>query len=105
MGQTSPVVEPPEPWHSGQVTASAAAAEAGSAGSEGVNPRSSMSSGFMPVGTARGRRGFTPPCSVMTAPGLGVTHPLIMDETERQSEGRGWDTAKTLAEALPYIQI
>ncbi len=28
-----------------------------------------------------------------------------MDETERQSEGRGWDTAKTLAEALPYIQI
>jgi acetylglutamate kinase len=30
---------------------------------------------------------------------------LIMDETERQSEDRGWDTAKTLAEALPYIQI
>ena len=28
-----------------------------------------------------------------------------MDETERQSEDRGWDTAKTLAEALPYIQI
>jgi len=28
-----------------------------------------------------------------------------MDETERQSEERGWDTAKTLAEALPYIQI
>ena len=27
-----------------------------------------------------------------------------MDETERQSEERGWDTAKTLAEALPYIQ-
>lgn len=28
-----------------------------------------------------------------------------MDETERQSEERGWATAKTLAEALPYIQI
>ena len=28
-----------------------------------------------------------------------------MDETERQSGDRGWDTAKTLAEALPYIQI
>ncbi len=28
-----------------------------------------------------------------------------MDEHERQSEERGWDTAKTLAEALPYIQI
>lgn len=28
-----------------------------------------------------------------------------MDETERQSEHRGWDTAKTLAEALPYIQV
>ena len=28
-----------------------------------------------------------------------------MDETERQSEDRGWDTAKTLAEALPFIQI
>ncbi|HZV84368.1 MAG TPA: acetylglutamate kinase [Brevundimonas sp.] len=28
-----------------------------------------------------------------------------MDEIERQSDGRGWDTAKTLAEALPYIQI
>ena len=28
-----------------------------------------------------------------------------MDETERQSEDRGWGTAKTLAEALPYIQI
>lgn len=28
-----------------------------------------------------------------------------MDETERQSEERGWDTAKTLSEALPYIQI
>ena len=28
-----------------------------------------------------------------------------MDETERQSEERGWDTAKTLAEALPYIQV
>ena len=28
-----------------------------------------------------------------------------MDETERQSEDRGWDTAKTLAEALPYIQV
>ena len=33
-----------------------------------------------------------------------------MDETERQSEDRakdaqGWETAKTLAEALPFIQI
>ena len=33
-----------------------------------------------------------------------------MDETERQSADRakdaqGWDTARTLAEALPYIQI
>jgi acetylglutamate kinase len=28
-----------------------------------------------------------------------------MDETERQSEHRGWETAKTLAEALPYIQV
>ena len=33
-----------------------------------------------------------------------------MDETERQSgdragDAQGWDTAKTLAEALPYIQI
>ncbi|MFN4092773.1 MAG: acetylglutamate kinase [Brevundimonas sp.] len=28
-----------------------------------------------------------------------------MDEHERQSEERGWDTAKTLAEALPFIQI
>ncbi|KQS57706.1 acetylglutamate kinase [Brevundimonas sp. Leaf363] len=28
-----------------------------------------------------------------------------MDETERQSEDRGWATAKTLAEALPYIQV
>ena len=28
-----------------------------------------------------------------------------MDETERQSGDRAWDTAKTLAEALPYIQI
>ena len=28
-----------------------------------------------------------------------------MDETMRQSEDRGWDTAKTLAEALPYIQV
>lgn len=28
-----------------------------------------------------------------------------MDETERQSEERGWDTARTLAEALPYIQV
>ena len=27
-----------------------------------------------------------------------------MDETERQSEDRAWTTAKTLAEALPYIQ-
>ncbi|MFN3669921.1 MAG: acetylglutamate kinase [Brevundimonas sp.] len=28
-----------------------------------------------------------------------------MDEIERQSGDRGWETAKTLAEALPYIQI
>jgi acetylglutamate kinase len=28
-----------------------------------------------------------------------------MDEIERQSEERGWATAKTLAEALPYIQV
>ena len=28
-----------------------------------------------------------------------------MDEQERQSEERGWATAKTLAEALPYIQV
>jgi acetylglutamate kinase len=28
-----------------------------------------------------------------------------MDENERQSEDRGWDTARTLAEALPYIQV
>ena len=28
-----------------------------------------------------------------------------MDEIERQSEDRAWGTAKTLAEALPYIQI
>ena len=28
-----------------------------------------------------------------------------MDETERQSEERGWATAKTLHEALPYIQV
>jgi acetylglutamate kinase len=28
-----------------------------------------------------------------------------MDESERQSEERGWATAKTLAEALPYIQV
>ena len=28
-----------------------------------------------------------------------------MHETERQSEERSWETAKTLAEALPYIQV
>ena len=28
-----------------------------------------------------------------------------MIETDRQSEERGWETAKTLAEALPYIQV
>ena len=28
-----------------------------------------------------------------------------MDEIERQSEDRAWTTAKTLAEALPYIQV
>ncbi|MBX9575715.1 MAG: acetylglutamate kinase [Caulobacteraceae bacterium] len=28
-----------------------------------------------------------------------------MDENERQSEERGWATARTLAEALPYIQV
>ena len=59
-----------------------------------------MSCGFMPVETAQWASGF-----MMTEGGLGFTDPLIMDETERQSEDRGWDTAKTLAEALPYIQI
>ena len=29
----------------------------------------------------------------------------VMNETERQSEERSWETAKTLAEALPYIQV
>ena len=28
-----------------------------------------------------------------------------MDEIERQSEDRAWDTARMLAEALPYIQV
>ncbi|MBX3477001.1 MAG: acetylglutamate kinase [Brevundimonas sp.] len=28
-----------------------------------------------------------------------------MEETERQSDERAWDTARTLAEALPYIQV
>ena len=42
---------------------------------------------------------------MMTWPDLGITDPLMTDETERQFEERGWDTAKTLAEALPYIQI
>ena len=28
-----------------------------------------------------------------------------MEETERQSEERGWATARTLAEALPFIQV
>ena len=28
-----------------------------------------------------------------------------MDENERQSEDRAWDTARMLAEALPYIQV
>jgi len=28
-----------------------------------------------------------------------------MDEIERQSEARAWDTAKMLAEALPYVQV
>src|SRR6476620_2084036 len=55
--------------------------------------------------TSRRRPGFTAPAFRMTGPRLGVTDPLTMDEIERQSEGRGWDTAKTLAEALPYIQI
>ena len=41
----------------------------------------------------------------VTATGPRFRSLLIMDETERQSEDRGWDTAKTLAEALPYIQI
>ena len=41
----------------------------------------------------------------MTRPRLGLSDPQIMDETMRQSEDRGWDTAKTLAEALPYIQV
>jgi acetylglutamate kinase len=42
---------------------------------------------------------------MMTAAGPRFRSLLIMDETERQSEDRGWDTAKTLAEALPFIQI
>jgi len=29
----------------------------------------------------------------------------VMEETERQSEERSWETAKTLAEALPFIQV
>ena len=29
----------------------------------------------------------------------------VMNEIERQSEERSWETAKTLAEALPYIQV
>jgi len=36
---------------------------------------------------------------------ITAIHPRVMQETERQSEERGWATAKTLAEALPYIQI
>jgi len=56
-------------------------------------------------GTGRRTHGF-----MMTGTGLGFTDPLVMDETERQTGGRagdaqGWDTAKTLAEALPFIQI
>lgn len=31
--------------------------------------------------------------------------PRVMNEIERQSEERSWETAKTLAEALPYIQV
>jgi len=34
-----------------------------------------------------------------------VRYGRAMDEIERQSEERGWATAKTLAEALPYIQV
>ena len=41
---------------------------------------------------------------MMTPAGLALSG-IRMDETERQSEERGWDTAKTLAEALPYIQV
>ena len=41
---------------------------------------------------------------MMTVDGLGIRDPP-MDESERQSGDRGWATAKTLAEALPYIQI
>jgi acetylglutamate kinase len=41
----------------------------------------------------------------MTRTGLVFSDPLTMDETERQSEERGWDTARTLAEALPFIQV
>jgi len=52
-----------------------------------------------------GARGFQ-----VTGPGPRFRSLLIMDETERQSEDRakdaqGWETAKTLAEALPFIQI
>ena len=58
-----------------------------------------------PDGTGGQGSGF-----MMTRPGLGSTDPLVMDETERQTgerarDAQGWDTAKTLAEALPYIQI
>ncbi|CAN5376718.1 acetylglutamate kinase [soil metagenome] len=41
----------------------------------------------------------------VTAGPIAAISPRVMEETERQSEERGWATAKTLAEALPYIQI
>lgn len=41
----------------------------------------------------------------MTASRFGIISAPTMDENERQSEERGWATAKTLAEALPYIQV
>lgn len=47
----------------------------------------------------------TGPGFVVTPPGFAAIDAAIMEENERQSEERGWATAKTLAEALPYIQI
>ena len=49
----------------------------------------------------------------MTGAAIAAISPRVMDVTEKQSdelareqdEARGWATAKTLAEALPYIQI
>lgn len=52
-----------------------------------------------------GGTGVETPGFMMTWPDLAITDPLMMDETAQHFEERGWDTAKTLAEALPYIQI